>query len=79
MKRGKKITIGIACFVILVLIIGIIYVRSMATQGLPEYDGKIEVAKMEKCHNCSHENLEDMGASIRCETRCKDCGFTWFD
>ena len=38
-----------------------------------------EVAKMGKCHNCSHENLEDMGGAIRCETRCKDCGFTWFD
>jgi len=38
-----------------------------------------EVIKMEKCHNCSHVKLEDMGASIRCETRCTDCGFTWFD
>ena len=38
-----------------------------------------EVVKMEKCHNCPHDNLEDQGASIRCETRCIDCGFTWFD
>ena len=38
-----------------------------------------EVVKMEKCHNCPHNELEDAGSFVYTQTRCKDCGFTWAD
>lgn len=38
-----------------------------------------EVAKLEKCHNCPHLNIENKDGYIHQEAQCTDCGFTWFD
>jgi predicted Zn-ribbon and HTH transcriptional regulator len=40
-----------------------------------------EVDRMRKCSECPHleESLEDVGAAIHTQTRCKDCGFIWTD
>lgn len=41
----------------------------------------LKVDRLKKCSECSHpkESLEDVGAHIYSQTRCKECGFTWTD
>jgi penicillin amidase len=41
MSRGKRIFLISAGIIVLVLFIGIIYIRSLSRRGLPEYDGRV--------------------------------------
>ena len=38
-----------------------------------------KVDRLARCSKCTHEELEDVGAHIYSQARCKECGFVWTD